>query len=245
MPQPQAVSDEELKLRKRARRRLVGAIFLVALVVVVLPWFVDNDPPPPLKDVNVILPPIPPVEQKFPGEALPPQAVTAEPLPPIDKPVADAAQSRPPIDQPAEAAPPAPPADVPSPPVATPAPPPAVPAANAQGSSPRAGDRAVAQFPPPGAPQPPAKAAADVARGSFVIQVGAFSSRDNARQLLDRMRAQGLTGYLEGVEGAKGATVRVRGGPYPSREAAMKARDKLLAAKLASGDPRVIPLAGR
>jgi DedD protein len=239
MPQPQAVSDEELKLRKRARRRLVGAIFLVALVVVVLPWFVDNDPPPPLKDVNVILPPIPPVEQKFPGEALPPQAVTAEPLPPIGKPAADAAPSRAAIDEPAEAAPAAPPV------AAAPAPLPPATAITAQGSSPRAGDRAGAQASPPGPTQPVGRAAADVERGSFVIQVGAFSSRDNARQLLDRMRAEGLSGYLEGVEGATGATVRVRGGPYPSREAAVKARDKLLGAKLASGDPRIIPLAGR
>jgi cell division septation protein DedD len=126
----------------------VGAIFLVALVVVVLPWFVDNDPPPPLKDVNVILPPIPPVEQKFPGEALPPQAVTAEPLPPIGKPAADAAQSRAAIDEPAEAAPAAPPV------AAAPAPLPPATAITAQGSSPRAGDRAGAQASPPGPTQP-------------------------------------------------------------------------------------------
>lgn len=249
MPQPQAVSDEELKLRKRARRRLVGAIFLVALVVVVLPWFVDNDPPPPLKDVNVILPPIPPVEQKFPGEALPPQSLTAEPLPPVDKPASASAESRVPAEAPVEAAPatPAPAAPVPeaaAPPAQAPVPPPALPAA--QGPAARGTDKGAGQAAPaPGTSQPLPKAVVDAERGSFVIQIGAFSSRDNARQLLDRMRAQGLTGYLEGVEGGKGATVRVRGGPYPSREAARKARDKLLAAKLVSGDPRILPLAER
>ena len=231
MPQPQAVSDEELKLRKRARRRLVGAIFLVALVVVVLPWFVDNDPPPPLKDVNVILPAIPPVEQKFPGDALPPQPLGAEPLPPIDRPVAAPGES-------------GPLGEVPPPETASPlAPAPAV-SPSAPGPSARSVDKGQA-VPAPNPPLSAAKPAAEAESGSFVIQVGAFSSRDNARQLLDRMRAQGLTGYLERVDGAQGATVRVRGGPYPNREAARKALDKLLAAKLVSGDPRIIALAGR
>jgi DedD protein len=117
---------------------------------------------------------------------------------------------------------------------------------SAPGPSARSADKGLGQAAPaPNPPRPAPKPAAEVERGSFVIQVGAFSSRDNARQLLDRMRAQGLTGYLERVDGAQGATVRVRGGPYPNREAARKALDKLLAAKLVSGDPRIIALAGQ
>ena len=38
---PRSVSDEELLLKKRARRRLIGAIALVTLVIVLLPMLSD------------------------------------------------------------------------------------------------------------------------------------------------------------------------------------------------------------
>ena len=65
----QPVSDEALQLRKRARRRLVGAIALVALVVLVVPWFIDTAPPPPLKDVEIVIPPVPPADKQFPPDS--------------------------------------------------------------------------------------------------------------------------------------------------------------------------------
>ena len=39
------ISDEEIQFRKRARRRLVGAIVLVLIVVVVVPWILPADKP--------------------------------------------------------------------------------------------------------------------------------------------------------------------------------------------------------
>ncbi len=39
------ISEEELLLRKRARRRLIGAVFLVVLSVIVLPTFFDEPKP--------------------------------------------------------------------------------------------------------------------------------------------------------------------------------------------------------
>ncbi len=58
-----AISDEELQLKKRARRRLVGAIALVLVVVVFLPMFLDNEPKPLSRDIAITIPPIPPVDQ--------------------------------------------------------------------------------------------------------------------------------------------------------------------------------------
>jgi DedD protein len=58
-----ATSDEELQLKKRARRRLVGAIALVLIVVVFLPMFLDNEPKPLSQDIAINIPPIPPAEQ--------------------------------------------------------------------------------------------------------------------------------------------------------------------------------------
>lgn len=52
-----AVSDEELRFRKRARRRLIGAIALTILVVVALPMVLDREPRPVGTDISVQIPP--------------------------------------------------------------------------------------------------------------------------------------------------------------------------------------------
>ena len=51
-----AISDEELSLKKRARRRLIGAIILVTAVVVVLPMILDSEPKPDNQDVSIRIP---------------------------------------------------------------------------------------------------------------------------------------------------------------------------------------------
>src|SRR5689334_14781739 len=38
------ISDEELQLKRRARRRLIGAIVLVTAIIVVLPMVLDSEP---------------------------------------------------------------------------------------------------------------------------------------------------------------------------------------------------------
>lgn len=54
-----AISSEELQMRKRARRRLVGAIALVIVVVVFLPMILDNEPKPVSQDIAINIPPPP------------------------------------------------------------------------------------------------------------------------------------------------------------------------------------------
>ncbi len=51
-----AVSDEELQLKKRARRRLVGAIVLVTAVAVVLPMVLDSEPRPSSQSIEIQIP---------------------------------------------------------------------------------------------------------------------------------------------------------------------------------------------
>ncbi len=53
-----AISDEELQLKKRARRRLVGAIALVLVVIVFLPMFLDSEPKPLNQDITITIPPL-------------------------------------------------------------------------------------------------------------------------------------------------------------------------------------------
>jgi DedD protein len=50
------ISDEELKLRKRARRRLIGAVVLAAIAAVVLPMVLDSEPRQISQEVSIKIP---------------------------------------------------------------------------------------------------------------------------------------------------------------------------------------------
>jgi|SoiMethySBSTD1v2_1073268.scaffolds.fasta_scaffold13999_2 DedD protein len=50
------ISEQELQLKKRARRRLVGAIVLVTGVAVVLPMVLDSEPKPVNQNVEIRIP---------------------------------------------------------------------------------------------------------------------------------------------------------------------------------------------
>ncbi len=49
-------ADTQLPLKKRARRRLVGAIALAVLAAVVLPMVMDQAPQAPVQDVQIRIP---------------------------------------------------------------------------------------------------------------------------------------------------------------------------------------------
>jgi DedD protein len=51
-----SISEQELQLKKRARRRLVGAIVLVTAVAVVLPMVLDSEPQPVRQNVDIHIP---------------------------------------------------------------------------------------------------------------------------------------------------------------------------------------------
>ncbi|HWQ37384.1 MAG TPA: SPOR domain-containing protein [Burkholderiales bacterium] len=87
------ISDEELQLKKRARRRLVGAIALVLIVVVFLPMFLDSEPKPLSQDVAINIPPIPPAN---PGAMPTPPGDTAAPTLPSQPPAAGSSAPLPP-----------------------------------------------------------------------------------------------------------------------------------------------------
>lgn len=101
-------NDAQLQLKKRARRRLVGAVFFVSVVALVLPMLMDHDPRPPLQDVEIRIPgqdekPFNPAMVAVPqesepargaGEAAAPQAVEAAP-PMAEAPVQSSVEARP------------------------------------------------------------------------------------------------------------------------------------------------------
>ena len=77
---------------------------------------------------------------------------------------------------------------------------------------------------PPARDRPEAGAARAVARksGQFLVQVGAFAVEANAKLLQERLVTIGQKAWIEG-----GELYRVRIGPFPTRDEAMRARTAL------------------
>lgn len=203
------ISEEELQLKKRARRRLVGAIVLVTAVAVILPMVLDSEPRPVSQNVNIQIPPPDAGEYK-------PKAITPPPGSSAEKPPKGA-------DSKAKA-------DT------------SAPAATAKADS--AAVATIAEPPPSAAtkPEPPAAARADAGKAAasrgFVVQVAALADAAKAKQLEKQMAGAGVKTYTEVITTQSGEVTRVRAGPYPTREAAEKARTQL---KKAGLDGTVVP----
>jgi DedD protein len=71
------------------------------------------------------------------------------------------------------------------------------------------------------------KPASKPAGGQFVVQVIALADAEKAQRMQQQIAAAGVRSYTEIVKTAKGDVTRVRAGPFPTREAAEKARDQL------------------
>jgi DedD protein len=70
-----AISDEELQLKRRARRRLLGAIVLVTAIVVVLPMVLDTEPRPVSQNITIRIPSTD--TETFKAKVAPPPAAKA------------------------------------------------------------------------------------------------------------------------------------------------------------------------
>src|SRR5271166_6365894 len=235
---PEPAVDE---LRRRARRRLVGAVVLALAAAVLLPLLLESEPKPLGDDVSIQIPPI------DSGKFINPLSSAKAPDPKVKgstaggRSPAEASQSSPPGEPPpprqdagaSEAPAAGAPSPMPSPPSST------AEAKNAATESKSAGASAAAKGDSAGdasasertAPAATAKAEA-VGNGSgYVIQLAAFSDHFGANSLATRLKRSGFPGYTEAVTTDKGTTLhRVRVGPYASREAADAALAKLKAA---------------
>ena len=176
------MSDDANLLKRRARRRLVGAIALVVLAVVVLPIILDQKPRPGPQELTV----------QIPSQDGGPFKTRV--LPPLQSPPAAAQKS-----ESAQAAKESQDKPAPAEPVARPAP----------------------------AKKTSEKARAKTKAEAFVVSLGVFANPDNAKQVRDRAASAGVKSYAEQVKVQQGEQTRVRAGPFASRSAAEKARDKL------------------
>lgn len=239
-----SISDEELQLRKRARRRLVGAIALVTVVAVFLPMVLDHEPKPVSQDVSIKIPspdagvftskivPVAPARPAAEKSDAPAEASSA-PAAPAEPAKAEAAKAdAPKVDSPKIAPAPVAKAAADNPPAGydSEAAPPKKAAAEktaAEKAPAKPADKAPAKAVEK-APADKAKAAdKSKSAGGFVVQVAALNDPDKAKQMRDQIAAAGMKAYTEVVPTAKGNVTRVRAGPFASKPDAEKARDKL------------------
>lgn len=202
-----ADNDAALDLRRRARRRLIGAIALVLALVIVPPWIMDLEPRPVTTDLKVEIPPQDTNRLKPPAAVGKAPEVAAAPVKP-DAPPAAAAK--------------APPPSVPEKP-------------KAEATKPATKADAVARAAPAAKGADAKRAEAILNAEGFVVQLGVFADRENAKKLEARLAKAGVKHYTESVAAAGGEQTRVRAGPYPTREAAEQVREQLKGIGLAPG----------
>ena len=65
--------------------------------------------------------------------------------------------------------------------------------------------------------------------GRFVVQVGAFAENDAARSMRLKVEKLGMKTYVQVAETTAGKRIRVRVGPYVSKDEAEQAKSKLTA----------------
>lgn len=210
-------TEEELNLRRKLRRRLIGAAALTLAVVVILPMVLDSEPKSNGGDIELRIPAADKVGDFVPGKATeevydnPASAVSAASPDETTLPVAVQATPSLPITVAAPASATVVATEKSSPVVAQAAPAPIKKIEPAKTVASSAKNTVVAK---------PAPTKATATEDSFVAQVGAYSSADTAKRELAQLKAWGFKAYTE----KSGNTIRVRVGPYPEREKAEKVR---------------------
>lgn len=204
------VTEEELQLRKRARRRLIGAIALVAVVSAVLPMVLDTDPKPTSTEVNIQIPSpdakmAPPGKQEKMAEA----KTVAKAEPAKEEKAAEAPVAAPvPEERPA--------------PKATEK----VPEKDAAEKVPekKAPEKKAAEKASEAAADKPVKPKP----GTFYIQVAALAEAEKARAVQEKIAAAGVRAYTVIVTSGGVKMTRVRAGPFATHEEAERARSQLV-----------------
>ncbi len=235
-------NDAQLLLKKRARRRLVGALFFVSVVAVVLPMVMDHEPRQQVQEVEIRIPgqDEKPFAPKFAAPVVTPAEKPAVPASPTPAPV-EVKPAKPPVQElkptarvvevTSEKPQDKPVAKTAEKAVEKPAPKPEKPAEKsavkptekpaAETSKAEEAKRAAAIL----GGQAEAKSAAK--GGEYLILIGAFSNEDNVKNLKTKLGEQGIKTFSEPLDTPQGKKTRVRAGPFPSREAAEKALEKM------------------
>jgi DedD protein len=230
--------DPVLPEKKRARRRLIGAVALVLAAVIGLPMILDSEPKPLGDDIVIQIPskekqsPAAAPEPASPAAALGEQEEIVEPAPP---PAPRAEPASPPAVKPAPVKP------APKPEhkaVAPEKPAPAKPAAPLPAKTERkpevkhaetSEDKARAKALLEGKPDPKAENKAEKKdSGKYVIQVAALATKERVNELQSKLKDAGIKSYTQTVGSGSAERTRIRVGPFASRDEAEKVRAKIV-----------------
>jgi len=202
--------DPVLPEKKRARRRLIGAVALTLGLVIGLPMVLDSEPKPVSGDIEIRIPSRdkqsklsasrPASSSVVAAAASAPEKIIETPQPANDVP---APGVTPPVsDKPAVAEKPA-----------------AVKAEPAKAEHAKAVKAETKDN--------KAKPAADTAQAKFVIQVAALATQEKVNELQGRLTKAGIKSYTQSVSVKDGERIRVRVGPFTSKNEAEKTCAKL------------------
>jgi DedD protein len=210
-----AATDDQTQLRRKARRRLIGAMALVTLIAVVLPWILENEPKPSDQEIAIQIPS--PESSSFNTRVVPGKSK--------DAPISTAEPTKAQVPEGGVSAAQAPESDTLKAEqdkiLAAPAPKNTA----AIDKPPAAPDAKAAQIESKQKPSERRDAQADGKQ--FVVQIAALADADKAQSIQKELTLKGLKSYTEVVKTASGDVTRVRVGPFSSRERAEQERVKL------------------
>ena len=242
-PDNEAV-DPVLPEKKRARRRLIGAVALVLAAIIGLPMVLDSEPSQVAQDIDIK---IPSKDQSKQARRLP-AAAALDPAEQIIEPVDEAAVAQKissvtparqqgdkavasvsPIAADSKAVEPklAPKAEEVKAPSKA-----AAPAAAKTESKPAAKEdkeAARAKAILEGKPASDAdKSQAEKKAGKYMVQVAALASQEKITELRNKLKSAGIASQIQKVPTADGERTRVRVGPFANKDEAEKMRVRLV-----------------
>ena len=190
-------------MEDRLKKRLIGAVVLVALLVIFLPMLVEREElgGPSITRSNI--PPRPEIDDSFRSRVLPDRNAPLIPLLP-PKPRETTAEGEPSAQADQGSTPQSPAV---SPPSSAPAP--ASPSQRAPGPAPT-----VAEKPAPGV-------------AAWVVQVASYTTSDKAHALAGQLKSKGLTAFVEPAHVNGKDYFRVRIGPEADRSRANRAAEQV------------------
>jgi DedD protein len=247
MAESEASLDEQLELKKRARRRLVGAAALALLAAIVLPMVMDHEPRPANQDIQVRIPgqdaPTGIAARVLPGKPAATPLPPANDAAPVGEPKSEAkAEAKPEVKPETQSEPPA--AKVAAAPAEKAQEKPAAKPADKDKSAEKTAAKASEKVADKAAEKPTAKPAekpadkkTEESRAStalagdgaeqWVIQLGAYKEAGNVKLLMAKLKGMGVPAYTEKFDSPQGPRTRVRAGPFPNKDAAEKAKVKV------------------
>jgi DedD protein len=212
---PDQSNEQEIQFKKRARRRLVGAIALVLLMVTVLPMVLnDRVAKNPQQEIAISIPSQDGGE--FDSKVVPVRPIAPEPVAPEPVPVEDVASAKVPPSTKMEASKTVKPISKPEPVVESK--PEVVKTTTAQKSA----------VTLKSLPEKNQKENSNTQGGAFTVQIGVFSDPANVKKLQQKLQTAGYKSYTEQMDTPKGEKIRLRAGPFADRQ---QADDALVAIK--------------